>query len=74
MKQKNYICACKKCGEMFRCFHWNNRGKNSLDLEEIVVTAINELLRDKSKFQEQLQPNTVTVISDFSAPLIDMYR
>lgn len=30
MKQKKYICACKKCGEMFRCFYWNNRGKNSI--------------------------------------------
>lgn len=35
---------------------------NELDLQEIVVAALNELLGDKSKYQQQLQQNIATVI------------
>lgn len=41
------------------------------DLEEIVVTAINELLGDKSKYQEQLQQNIASVIRDASTSTTD---
>ncbi len=35
---------------------------NELDLQEIVLTALNELLGDKSKYQKQLQQNIASVI------------
>lgn len=35
---------------------------NELDLQEIVLTALNELLGDKSKYQKQLQQNITSVI------------
>ncbi len=35
---------------------------NELDLQEIVLTALNELLGDKSKYQKQLQQNIAQVI------------
>ena len=37
------------------------------DLEKIVVTAINELLGDKSKYQEQSQQNIASDIRESSA-------
>jgi DNA invertase Pin-like site-specific DNA recombinase len=40
----------------------HSRTVNELDLQEIVVAAINELLGDKSKYQEQLQQNIANVI------------
>jgi len=41
------------------------------DLEKIVVTAINELLGDKSKYQEQSQQNIASVIRESSASTTD---
>lgn len=41
------------------------------DLEEIVVTAINELLGDKSKYQEQLQQNIASIIRETSTSTTD---
>lgn len=35
---------------------------NALDLQEVVLKAINELLGNKSRYQEQLQQNIATVI------------
>jgi DNA repair exonuclease SbcCD ATPase subunit len=40
----------------------HSRTVNELDLQEIVVAAINELLGDKSRYQEQLQQNIANVI------------
>ena len=38
------------------------RTVNELDLQEIVLTALNELLSDKSKYQKQLQLNIASVV------------
>lgn len=38
------------------------RTVNELDLQEIVLTALNELLGDKSKYQKQLQLNIASVV------------
>ena len=40
---------------------------NELDIQEIVLTALNELLGDKSKYQKQLQQNIASVIRDSAA-------
>lgn len=40
---------------------------NELDLQEIVLIAINELLGDKSKYQDQLQKNIAAVIKSSAA-------
>lgn len=44
---------------------------NELDLQEIVVAALNELLGDKSKYQQQLQQNIATVIRTSAASSVD---
>lgn len=44
---------------------------NELDLQEIVVAALNELLGDKSKYQQQLQQNIATVIRTSAASTVD---
>jgi hypothetical protein len=44
---------------------------NELDLQEIVVIALNELLGDKSKYQQQLQQNIATVIRTSAASSVD---
>lgn len=40
---------------------------NEIDLQEIVVTALNKLLGDKSKYQEQLQQNIASVVKSSTA-------
>lgn len=45
---------------------------NELDLQEIVLTAMNELLGDKSKHQKQLQQNIVQVIRASTAITTDV--
>ena len=47
------------------------RTVNELDLQEIVLTALNELLGDKSKYQKQLQQNIASVIKDSTAITTD---
>ena len=47
------------------------RTSNELDLQEIVLTALNELLGDKSKYQKQLQQNIASVIRASSAITTD---
>ena len=42
-----------------------------LDLQEIVVAALNKLLDDKSKYQHQLQQNIATVIRTSATSTID---
>lgn len=49
----------------------NARTINELDLQEIVVAALNELLGDKSKYQQQLQQNIATVIRTSAASTVD---
>ena len=44
---------------------------NELDLQEIVLTALNELLGDKSKYQQQLQQNIASVIRASAAITTD---
>lgn len=44
---------------------------NELDLQEIVLTALNELLGDKSKYQKQLQQNIASVIRASAAITTD---
>lgn len=44
---------------------------NELDLQEIVVAALNVLLGDKSKYQQQLQQNIATVIRISGASTVD---
>ena len=44
---------------------------NELDLQEIVLTALNELLGDKSKYQKQLQQNIAQVIRASAAITTD---
>lgn len=44
---------------------------NGLDLQEIVLTALNELLGDKSKYQQQLQQNIASVIRASAAITTD---
>ena len=44
---------------------------NELDLQEIVVAALNELLGDKSKYKQQLQQNIATVIKTSAASTVD---
>lgn len=44
---------------------------NELDLQEIVITALNELLGDKSKYQQQLQQNIASVIRASAAITTD---
>jgi DNA invertase Pin-like site-specific DNA recombinase len=44
---------------------------NELDLQEIVVSALNELLGDKSKYQQQLQANIASVIRASAAITTD---
>lgn len=44
---------------------------NELDLQEIVLTALNELLGDKSKYQRQLQQNIASVIRASAAVTTD---
>ena len=44
---------------------------NELDLQEIVLTALNELLGDKSKYQKQLQQNIASVIRASAATTTD---
>ncbi|MEI3163796.1 MAG: hypothetical protein V8S74_10530 [Lachnospirales bacterium] len=44
---------------------------NELDLQEIVLTALNELLGDKSKYQQQLQQNIASVIKGSAAITTD---
>lgn len=44
---------------------------NELDLQEIVLTALNELLGDKSKYQKQLQQNIAEVIRASAAITTD---
>lgn len=47
------------------------RTVNELDLQEIVLTALNELLGDKSKYQKQLHQNIASVIRTFAAITTD---
>ena len=44
---------------------------NEIDLQEIVLTALNELLGDKSKYQKQLQQNIASVIRASAATTTD---
>ncbi|WP_448918596.1 zinc ribbon domain-containing protein [Holdemanella biformis] len=44
---------------------------DELDLQEIVLTALNELLGDKSKYQKQLQQNIASDIRASSAITTD---
>ena len=44
---------------------------NELALQEIVVAALNELLGDKSKYQQQLQQNIAAVIKTSAASSVD---
>ena len=44
---------------------------NELDLQEIVLIALNELLGDKSKYQKQLQQNIASVIKASAAITTD---
>ena len=44
---------------------------NELDLQEIVVAALNELLGDKSKYQQQLQQNIAKIIRTSVASSVD---
>lgn len=44
---------------------------NEYELEQIVITASNELLGDKSKYQEQLQKNIASVIKYSAAITTD---
>ena len=44
---------------------------NELDLQEVVLTALNELLGDKSKYQQQLQQNIASVIRASAAITTD---
>lgn len=44
---------------------------NELDLQEIVLTALNELLGDKSKYQQQPQQNIASVIRASAAITTD---
>lgn len=44
---------------------------NELDLQVIVLTALNELLGDKSKYQKQLQKNIASVIRSSAAITTD---
>lgn len=44
---------------------------NELDLQEIVLTALNELLGDKSKYQKQLRQNIASVIRASAAITTD---
>lgn len=44
---------------------------NELDLQEIVLTALNELLGDKSKYSQQLQQNIAAVIRASAAITTD---
>lgn len=44
---------------------------NELDLQEIVVVALNKLLGDKSKYQQQLQQNIAPVIRAYAAITTD---
>ena len=44
---------------------------NELDLQEIVVAALNELLGDKSKYQQQIQQNIATVIRTSAVSTVD---
>lgn len=44
---------------------------NELDLQKIVLTALNELLGDKSKYQKQLQQNIASVIRASAAITTD---
>lgn len=44
---------------------------NELDLQEIVLTVLNELLGDKSKYQKQLQQNIASVIRASAAITTD---
>lgn len=45
---------------------------NEQDLQEIMVAALNELLGDKSKYQQQLQQNIATVIRTYAASTTDV--
>lgn len=47
------------------------RTVNELDLQEIVLIALNELLGDKSKYQKQLQQNITSVIRASAAITTD---
>lgn len=47
------------------------RTSNELDLQEIVLTSLNELLGDKSKYQKQLQQNIASVIRASAAITTD---
>ena len=44
---------------------------NELDMQEIVLTALNELLGDKSKYQQQLRQNIASVIRASAAITTD---
>lgn len=50
---------------------YHARTINELDLQEIVLTALNELLGDKSKYQKQLQQNIASVIRASAAITTD---
>lgn len=46
---------------------YHARTNNKLDLQDIVLTSLNELLIDKSKYQQQLKKNIATIIQTSAA-------
>ena len=69
-KQFIWTCDgdCENCEHHLEC---HARTVNELDLQEIVLIALNELLGDKSKYQKQLQQNIASVIRASAAITTD---